>query len=542
MQELRDQVRLDVQYNVQQIGEDLSLDSLVCVDGVGLIKEQKCLDGTRTKILTEVIDWINNTDPATPRIFWLHGQAGKGKSAVAHTIALHAQNLGILGSCFCFSRTRQHEELHTMLFPTIARSLADHDVRLRSLLAEMMSKGCLLRDTEDVREQWEKFILEPLSRLEGFSTRNVVVVIDGLDESGARATRASVLEVLAAGDAQLPANIRILLTSRPLVDIRKALNVSQHVHVMSLDDIDTELTIRDIHLYVSYRLKGLRNTFSDANIQQISAKSGGVFEWARLACDFIVHPTVVGAKKRFDKIMSDAPGEGRTFLDAMYIDTLKEFTKGSHDVLRKFRSIMRQVLWSKEPLSVVALNFVRERFPREDNRYPVGDILNSLASLLSCGETSPVRPLHTSFYHFLLDEKRSGEFFIDQGDVHHSLAVASISVMQTCLCFNICGLETSYVPNVQVADLERRVEENIPPHLLYACQWWTTHLQHAAFDVELAQLVGRLVTGEKMLFWLEVLGVSKLIWMAHSALRTVERWFKVSMILSSCMYNMSMGN
>jgi len=94
-----------------------------------------------------------------------------------------------------------------------------------------------------------------------------------------------------------------------------------------------------------------------------------------------------------------------------------------------------------------------------------------MASLLAgASEVSiPVRPLHASFYDFLLDEKRSGEFFIQQGDAHRDLAVASLSVMQAGLHFNICGLETSYISNSMVADLGKRIQENIPPHLLYLC-------------------------------------------------------------------------
>ena len=249
MEDLRDRALLhvqsnmqDVQHGMQQTCEDRSLDSLVYASRVGLIKGKKCLDGTRIEILNEVVDWINDADPAAPRIFWLHGQAGKGKSAIAHTIALQALNLGVLGSCFCFTRVRQAEGLHTKLFPTIARDLADRDLRLRKLLAEM-STNHSLRDTEDIIEQWERFIVEPLSQIQGPSTGTIVVVIDALDESGAEATRAPVLEALTARDAKLPTNIRILLTSRPLVDILEAINSSQHVRTRSLDDVDAESTI-----------------------------------------------------------------------------------------------------------------------------------------------------------------------------------------------------------------------------------------------------------------------------------------------------------
>ena len=166
----------------------------------------------------------------------------------------------------------------------------------------------------------------------------------------------------------------------------------------------------------------------------------------------------------------------------------------------------------------------------------MGDILNLMVSLLSGANemSTPVRPLHASFYDFLLDKERSGEFYIAQDDVHHDLAVASLSVMQAGLQFNICGLETSYVANSEVADLDKRVEENIPSYLLYACQFWATHLQGVAFDVELPGLVGQFVTGKYILFWLEALGVSKMIGKAYWALRSVEGWFEVRSCVASC--------
>jgi len=531
MQELRDRPIPDIQYGIKQIYADLSSNCLTCADRVGLNEAKKCLDGTRIEILNEIVDWINNTDAATPRIFWLHGQAGKGKSAIAHTVARQAQNLGVLGSCFCFSRVRHHEQLHTKLFPTIAHDLAHRDLRLRPLLVEVTTNNYSLRDSTDIAAQWNKLILEPLSQLKGSPTGNVVVVIDALDESGTEGTRVTVLNVLAAYGEELPANFRILLTSRPLMDIREALNTSPHIRAMSLDAIDTELTMRDIHLYVSTRLKILRGTFTDENFQQLAAKSGGVFEWARLACDFMSPRSGVIPKDRFHQTMSHAPGDGRTLLDEMYTTFLKDLFRSS-DERQVFRSVMRQILWLKDPLPISALDFMRDRFPQEDDRYPVGFVLNCMASLLAGASEvfTPVRPMHASFYDFLLDEKRSREYFIQQEGAHCDLAVASLSVMQTGLHFNICKLETSYISNLEVADLEKRVEENIPPHLLYLCRFWATHLQDAGFDPDLAQLVRRLVTGEQMLFWLEALGVSKLIREACGALISAERWLQVSLL------------
>jgi len=54
--------------------------------GAGLNKQKVCLEGTREELLKEICDWINDTEEDTPRIFWLHGPAGTGKSSIAHTL------------------------------------------------------------------------------------------------------------------------------------------------------------------------------------------------------------------------------------------------------------------------------------------------------------------------------------------------------------------------------------------------------------------------------------------------------------------------
>jgi len=279
-------------------------------------------------------------------------------------------------------------------------------------------------------------------------------------------------------------------------------------------------------------LQSLRDTFSDEKFQQLAVKSGGVFEWARLACDFMSPRIGVIPEDHFHEIMSHALGDGKTLLNEMYTTFLKDLFRGS-DECQIFCEVMRQILWLKEPLPISALDYMCDRFPREDDRYPVGCILNFMASLLAGANevSTPVHPLHASFYDFLLEEKRSGEFFVQQSDAHGDLAVASLVVMQTGLHFNICKLETSYISNLEVADLEERVKENIPPHLLYSCRYWATHLEGAALDLTLVQLVRRLVTGEQVIFWLEALGVSNLIGEAYWALRSADGWLQVSLFL-----------
>ena len=69
MQEFRDRVHFDVHGGVHQVLENLSLDALTYAKGVGLNKEKKCLDGTRTELLNEIVEWISNTATTATPIF-----------------------------------------------------------------------------------------------------------------------------------------------------------------------------------------------------------------------------------------------------------------------------------------------------------------------------------------------------------------------------------------------------------------------------------------------------------------------------------------
>ncbi|KIM60031.1 hypothetical protein SCLCIDRAFT_26946 [Scleroderma citrinum Foug A] len=112
MQKFHDHTVCNTTINVPcvlDIFKDLNLDGMAYAERAGPDTTKKCMDGTRVEILKEIVDWINDPDVNVPRIFWLHGQASRGKSAIAHTVALEYKNAGGLRACFCFTRDRQAE-------------------------------------------------------------------------------------------------------------------------------------------------------------------------------------------------------------------------------------------------------------------------------------------------------------------------------------------------------------------------------------------------------------------------------------------------
>ncbi|KAG6325918.1 hypothetical protein ID866_13171, partial [Astraeus odoratus] len=347
----------------------------------------------------------------------------------------------------------------------------------------------------------------------GFMGGTVVIVIDALDESGDENSRIQILEVLAAARVtELPPTVRIFVTSRASRDICDALANVPHIVARSLDAVDATTAKRDISKYISSKLKELRIRLSDTEIGELTEMSDGLFEWARLACQSIKpRKAGVDAKELFDDLVSRTHGQGQALLDNMYCSILDENVHNSPRARARFQSVMRQILWTAQPLPIPSLNLMRQYFKTDVNPADVRNILDFMGALLSgvTDEVTPVRPLHSSFYDFLTDASRSGDFYVDKMQIHLDLALASVRVMQQELRFNVCGLESSYIRNSEVKDLDQRVMKNVSAHLSYACQYWARHVQETKFNVMLVEELKTVFLTEYILFWMEVLSVLK---------------------------------
>ena len=103
--------------------------------------------------------------------------------------------------------------------------------------------------------------------------------------------------------------------------------------------------------------------------------------------------------------------------------------------------------------------------------------------------------------------------------------------MKKCLKFNICDLETSYLPNNDVKDLSRRITRNIGHPLIYSCRFWAAHIRDTPTDlagnVDLIADVRDFIQS-CFLYWLEVMSLTEEVVAANMALLGVARWIQVS--------------
>ncbi|RDB18601.1 Vegetative incompatibility protein HET-E-1 [Hypsizygus marmoreus] len=515
-------------YNIYQQSGELS--GMAYASGAGFNSAKECLKGTRAEILQEILAWISSNDETIPRVFWLSGAAGTGKSAIAHTIASHFVYTTHPFSCVSFDRTFTADRRHEKLFSTIARDLANRSPQMKRALVDIIQEMTWLKMTQNVVQQWDHLLVRPATQLSTLGP--VVIVIDALDESGPASSRSAILKILALRVQELPSNFRILVTSRPLSDIHKALFNSVHVESKFMTDIPE--VKHDISSYIASQLADI-DDLNDKMVSSLVDLSEGLFQWAFLACTWLTDLDQGGLSlsERFDDLLAVSSvkhngGAKLPALDAMYLMILEShFDKTDLHIMARFQSVMGQILALLQPLSSSALNDLRQKSIEQNKRTAndVALIVRYMGSLLSgiYDPSIPIRPLHSSFHEFLTDPSRSGDFYVNASLQQEDLAFATVHTMMHGLCFNICDLESSYLYNSDVSDLQERIKQSISSALSYSCCYWAQHVYAAPFTLKLANEIKKLLN-QCFLFWIEVLSLIQAIDMAPGALSLIQSW------------------
>ena len=502
--------------------------------GARFEREKGCLPGTRETFLEEICDTLNNFDENAPQVCLLTGVAGSGKSAVAHTIARLYDEQKRLGSSYCFASTDVANRNPKNLFTTIARDLSDHDPQYKSALWQGVKDDRALRTSQSPMEQLERLIIEPSQHIHGIGP--LVVVIDALDESGNPASRRHLLRAISEKISKnaLPANLRFLITARPETDILSGLPPSARLVHKQMGDIPEDIVDGDIERFIQHSLDEyteLESFWPDQEwCRLLVHHSQKLFQWASTACNFIRGDDAVGLdlRERFEIVVQADNDEGVHPLDKLY-GTILEQQFTLEGARRRFREVMAVVLALNEPLSITSLSVLFA------GRLNVRDIIKPMGSLLDgvLNEEKPIRPLHTSFRDFLLDESRSSNFHIDI-QPQHSLCLgrALLACMQDMLRFNICDLKDPRVRNDAIPDLPSRIYRAIPPHLAYSCQYWMDHLQHTHSTPELLSEV-TIFFKNVFPYWLEAISLLSLssplssILCALETCTALKNWAKV---------------
>ncbi|KAK1064327.1 hypothetical protein LTR74_008804 [Friedmanniomyces endolithicus] len=456
----------------------------------------RCLPGTRIELLKLINDWA--TDPAGQRMFWLCGVAGTGKSTIARTVAESLHEDGLLGASFFFKRGRGDRSHATLLFPTIARQLADLFPEVGHTVASALDEDSLLCD-KHLQPQFEKLLLQPLQQASrpSIRTASVVIVIDALDECENDQNIMTILRLLSKIEVITSIRLRIFVSSRPelpmVLGFRKEVRGDLH-HDVRLEDVEQTTIERDIRIFYELQFSQIKedNLLYD---DKISAEWPGKSTIASLVDRakplFIVAFTVsryiaeADPTGRLDKMLRQDSNESLTGLKGTYLPILEQVVAvgdASQRNIRtaEFQHVVGSVILLSNPLSTTALSSLLAI-----SRPEVVRVLQPLSSVLNIPRTAdgrihpttPITLFHLSFRDFLLDAslKDENKFWVDASKMHGILGTQCVRLLDSgTLREDICAINNPGIRRAEVA--KSTVHGSLPDAVAYACRYWVQHV------------------------------------------------------------------
>ncbi|KAI5115084.1 hypothetical protein M0805_002481, partial [Coniferiporia weirii] len=145
-----------------------------------------CLERTRISVLEQIGEW--GASNAGSGLFWLHGVAGSGKSAIANSVAhMFEERRGLLGCFFC-KKDDPECRVPMNVIPTLAMHFSKWHQMYRSMVASVIQGRDGPKLTQSLQWQFELLFKVPLNSLSSTSVvlppQPLVIVIDALDECG----------------------------------------------------------------------------------------------------------------------------------------------------------------------------------------------------------------------------------------------------------------------------------------------------------------------------------------------------------------------
>ncbi|CUA77855.1 Periodic tryptophan protein 2 homolog [Neurospora crassa OR74A] [Rhizoctonia solani] len=493
------------------------------------LKRGPCTKGTRTNVLANMYQWATSRDSGT--LYWMNGMAGTGKTTIAYSLCQELatkENHLLCASFFC-SRSLPECRAVGRIIPSIAYQLAQCSLPFRYALSKATQEKPDSH-TRSPQDQFDSLIVQPFSdsKVRHAFPSNMVVVIDALDECDDATSTRLILDVLLSRSKGLP--IKFVVSSRPEPTIRDQMENGTLVDArVVLHELDSGEVRTDIKTYLKAELSPINP--SDSVIDKLVERSGVLFIYAATVVRYVGRDNFQRSKTRLQSVLNTTNQQGTvqtTEIDQLYHIILEAAVndKGLEQVERDdIKLILNTVVCARAPLTVKALHGLLKL----DDVERVETALRPLRSVLHVmGVDSTVTTLHASFPDYLTNHTRSGNsnWYCDAAAHHFLLAQRCFEcIRDTRPQFNICQLESSYLNDNEVVDLDARVSKSIPVELRYASIYWPSHITTADSSAasELLTTLEQFLR-KNLLLWLEIMNLTKTISATPDELTAVNQW------------------
>jgi WD40 repeat protein len=447
--------------------------------------------------------------------------AGSGKSTIAKHLSEQWKEKGLLGGCFFFSKNLVDATSTQLFCNTIAVQLAHNPIYQSQLQPSIIEGIKGLGTMTSFKEKLLKLVIKPIKELA------LVIVIDALDECNENDRRA-LLDCLIASISLSPC-LKILVTSRPELDIDRRLQ-KYRSNTDSLHHAELKSNQTDIEIFVEEQMKDLvsESIISSKDVELLCQRVNCLFILASTACRAICNhpdpPTML-------EVLLSTTSNSLVDINKLYLRILgnacrlEEVDERSWiGTQTKLMQVLKAVVSAIQPLTIPSIQYIL-------GTKDIARVIKSLASVLNVTADETVLLLHPTFREFLIDKRTANQFYIHIDDAHGLMAKGCLQVMLAELRFNICGLESSFLLNSEVNDMEDRVSTFLSRQLQYSSVHWLTHVVnsgHPSHDPGVTDSIMRICQSPYPLYWMEVLSALRQVSNVLSGLQDVQDWLLVS--------------
>jgi len=415
----------------------------------------RCAEGTRIKVLSDIMKWIKDPDPRES-VLWMNGPFGNGKTAimqkVAETLSSDPKSKHLLAGSFFFGRGKPGRDKAEYLVPTIAYQIAINIPNMEKAIEAALSRDPTILD-KSIHAQLRYLITEPLHLTLNSppshdqlrtSFHTPTAIIDGLDECEGRDFQRLILNAISDAVFKDRVKLRFLIASRPepqIYEIFLAQPLHQrHYPILLKDDFETREELLQ-HLRTGFEdickrkpdlMYSVQEPWpSEDDLRTLAYRASGQFLYAATVLRFVgsddTHPV-----RQLQLILTRQPGSVAAFssMDDLYSQILR-LCPGQEALPSLLRSLvflhLKFVLDSDLVRTQANLEIIAG-LQAED----IVVILRSLRAVVVVEKVeehelldgysfqdftryySPTISVHhQSFIEFLTDKARSGNFFVD---------------------------------------------------------------------------------------------------------------------------------
>jgi hypothetical protein len=457
----------------------------------------------------------------SPRLFWLTGVPGVGKSSISASIARTFDDKNLLWAQLFISRSHFGTTDPNRIFPSIAHQLAERDPKAAlTIHAALEKQKSLVHNIAD--DQAVKLFVEPIKVISALRPSDpIIVVIDALDEIEGEVSETT--EILTKAISALPRNAKVFISSRPEQGIQilfsRMVNKKGAAHL----DLDTSnpLSIRDVGMFFRSEIKKTVSNHlleeeqwpGEGWMQTLCDRASGLFIWAVTAIKYIRARITAAGSQCLDEVLDDLNTGGKGGINDLYNAILQRTCASDEDIRESetFRRIVGLIIVLQEPLPLAGLRCLLDlHIPGTKRPIHLEHFIRRFRSVLVVGtgdiDDTTVPRLHKSFVEFITNDC-DDRFRVSAITSGEALAIQCLCQLNG-LSRDMCEIEHFAKFNFDIPDLSLRIERYLSPHLRYACRFWAVHLSdRKATEVVTVRQLFLDFFYQHLLHWIEVMSL-----------------------------------